>query len=767
MSTHHLGVVAASGLAGLLLLGCGGDGGTGPPATPPPTPPPPPVPASISVWPDRHSFTALGDSLDLRAEVRSPIGGTLPNETVTWVGGDRNVAIVRSTGTQTGRVISLGTGQTYVGAAAGGVTASISVTVTQRPASLALEGDDLLALRPGASVRVSGHVRDRNGYGVPGVRADFRVEEGGGTVDPSSATTDADGQSVVSWTLGTSSTQALSMTADTLSTRFAAPLCSPLPLGAQLRLGEPRVLDPADSACGVSVSAPEEGTYYRATLVSFVDGGAPDDVTLTVGGGDASAGARRVVAAPPADVLALSDPMDPHGGAYDRNREVFSWMARPDGPRPLPDLGGRLSGRREDPPQTREFRWGQPGTLEDNCRVGRSFTGVLLAHNDDIAIYADDTLSPPIAGGEAQVVADIYEAYGAPTIRAYFPGTGDVDGDGRVLVLVQDMTPLGFVWAGNLLSTEDCPASNQAELIYVDEDAVRPGAGLIANATRTVVHEAKHVSSHHQHIRRAEVLGRHQMDIRHPAWIEEGTAEIAAEVAARLGWEAIGGPPPGAMVTSYEIRGADGTALHMWTPEVRGIRDILEAYGVVIAMQPNSITEGNPYGAGWGFFRFLGDWIGGAGRSRLGDAGLFARLNDATTQVGMDGLLEVTGRTFEELMIGYAQAVSLAGTGAPDVAGVPRFSTYDMTGLGGAPFLPYVLTSSRFPYPVTTVGWGTSVPLWRPMAEPLTISGPIGPNGFRVHDFRAENAGDETFIRVDGPEHVRLIITRLPDQKGR
>lgn len=711
-------------------------------------------------------FTALGDSLDLVAEVRDQNGHSMPDETVTWYDLDGSVAVIRATGTQTGRATATGVGHAEMAAAVGDLAVTFDVSVRQSLASLELGRDDTRLLLPGTPARVAGQVRDRNGHGIPGVPVVFRVEEGGGSVDPDSATTNAHGRSVTSWTPGTSGTQTLSMTADTLSARLSDVLCSPLVLGAQIPVGELRVVSHVDGACGVSVEASEPGTYFRATLVSLAVGGTPDDVALSVVADGASAGGPPVLVAPVAGITAPNDRTDLHAAARERDRRILSRIGRPGGPRPLPDLGGSLAGRREDPPRTRTFTWGRAGTVGDNCTVSRTYTGVLLAHNDHIAIYSDDSLSSPISAVDAQVVADHFETFGVPTIQQYFGGVGDVDGDGRVLVSVEDIGGTwGLVWAGNLFSREDCPASNAAELIYIDQQLVR--TRVLANAPRTVIHEAKHVSSHHQLVRRAQAGGTHLLDTRHPTWVEEGTAEIAAEIAGRLGWESTGGPPPGAMVTASDVRGPQGHALHMWTPEVIAVKDVLEAYGVVIATQPNSITEGDPYGAGWGFFRFLGDWIGGAGRSRLGDAAMFARLNDAATPLGLDGILQVTGRTFEELVIEYAQAVSLAGTGAPDVAGVPSFSTYDMTGLNGRPFVPYVLTSSRFPYPVTTVGWGHGAPLWRSLAEPTTIAGRIGPNGFRVHDFRAERTGDKAVFRVTGPEHVRLIVTRLPDQMGR
>ena len=632
------------------------------------------------------------------------------------------------------------------------------------PATVTVGGDDLRDAVPGSTVRVTATVQDRNGQPVTGFPVVFRVEEGGGSVDPESAVTGAEGRAGTRWTLGTSGAQLLSAVAGQASARAAATLCTPLLLDPGLRLGEPRVLEGSEVDCGVLLEAAHAGTYYRLTLVgTSAEPGRADGVELSVEGSGPSAGTHRVAVTGWPGMSAVHAEADPHPGRRERDRQVLSWIARPDGPEPLPDLRGRAPGGAPEPPGTRAFTWGRPGSISDNCTVDRSSTGVLLAHNDHIAIYADEALSPPILARDGQVLADNFENFGQPTIQAYFGGVGDVDEDGRILAFIEDLSALGvqaFVWIGDLLAREDCPASNEAELMRIDEGWVRPNA--LFETAGTVVHEAKHISSHHQLVRRARAGGRDHFAVEHPYWVEEGTAEIAREVSARLGLESMGGPPPGTLVRDIELYDA---RLLQGTPEADGVWLVLDNYGRVILSQPHSLTLSDPYGAGWGFFRFLGDWYGGAGGSRLGDATMFARLNDAAVPLGLEGIREVTGRTFDEVMIEYAQAVSVTGTGSPEVAGVPRFSTYDMTGMNGFGFT-HLLRNGRFPYPVTTTGTGPEAPIWLPLAESTLIEGEIGRDGgFRIHDFRAERAGDRATVRVSAPEHVRLIVTRLPDQR--
>ena len=723
-------------------------------------PPPPPTPAAVAVTPESATLVALDETLDLTAVVTDQYGDAMPTASVIWIGDDAGVVTFRNIAGQSALISATAPGTTRITVRSGEVTGTATVTVAQVPASVEVEQDDVRALPPGASVRISAAVQDGNGHPISGAQAVFRVEEGGGTVDPGLVVADAEGRAETTWTLGASGGQALSVVVDEASARFSVDLCGVIAL--DLRLGEPRVVSDSET-CSVSVEAPEAGAYYRFTLVgTLVDRGPVFPVQLSVMRTDgASFDARRVYAAAAGRSPAPGTTADPHPGRYERDRRVLSWIARPDGPRALPDLRGTAGLRQVEPPETRVFTRGSAGTIQDNCTVNESVTGVRLAYNDHIAIYADDALPQlPVEG--AGVAADYYENFGAPVIREYFGGVGDVDGDGRILALIQEV-PSSMVWMGDLLSRDDCPASNQAELMRIIYSYT---VGEFFHLPGIIVHEAKHISSHHQLVKRAKDRGQSHFAVINPGWVEEGTAEIAREVSARLGWESIGGPPPGAMVRGSDLRRPNGTAQDMWMPEARGVKAVLENYGQVVASQPNSLTGHDPYGAGWGFFRFLGDWIGGAGGSRLGDAPMFARLNDAAVSEGLDGIREVTGHSFAELMVAYAQAVSLAGTGSPEVAGVPRFSTYDMTGMNQAPF-SRLLGTGRFPYPVTITGQGQRAPLWLPLTEPTTITGSMGPNGFRIHDFRAERAGDRTTIWIAAPEHVRLVVTRIPDQMGR
>jgi hypothetical protein len=64
---------------------------------------------------------------------------------------------------------------------------------------------------------------DSRGLGVPGVRVEWRVASGGGTVTAVNANTDADGRSTANWTLGTpTGTQTVTAAVGIISTIFTA-----------------------------------------------------------------------------------------------------------------------------------------------------------------------------------------------------------------------------------------------------------------------------------------------------------------------------------------------------------------------------------------------------------------------------------------------------------------------------------------------------------------------------------------------------------------
>lgn len=163
-------IVAASLLAAILTSGCG-EGGTEP------TPADPPRPTTVTITPDNVTFTTLGDTALLAAEVRDQHGQVI-NVAARWSTRNSAIAQVYSPG----RVRAVGKGMTTVVAAAGGGSDSAAITVDAP--SFTVSGTVSDRRRPG--MVLPGIVMRLDDWGRKfartGADGRYRFEDVGGTV---------------------------------------------------------------------------------------------------------------------------------------------------------------------------------------------------------------------------------------------------------------------------------------------------------------------------------------------------------------------------------------------------------------------------------------------------------------------------------------------------------------------------------------------------------------------------------------------------------
>ena len=539
-----------------------------------------------------------------------------------------------------------------------------------------------------------------------------------------------------------------------------------------LDVGEVRVETPAaPGACGFSVRAESAGSYYRVALVGTDAGFEPaGPVRFRVRGHrpENAAAARSATPRAPAGPDVRLRPSGGAGGAREEDphlrlrREearLLADLAREGRLRALPDLRPPArSAPPGPPPESWEFRLGSPGTVADHCTVATRTATVLQGYNDHLAIYAEPTADPPLPAAGIEILLRHYDLYGAEVIEGW-GGVADVDGNGRIIVYLDAEMPgqiAGLVWVGDMLPASVCAASNEAEVVRLDRSGIEHFARIFAS---TLVHEAQHLSSVYKRlVNTLEDPFAHEAQ--HPPWIEEGRAVMASEAASRLAWAELGGPASHEQVTAAHLERISEAQVG-----VAGILEALSRIKYVLREDANSLTGfPDPYGSGWHFHRFLGDWYGGAGRGRLGDAAFVRRLVATETPPGVAGIEEVTDRSFAELMLEYATAISLAGTGAPRLPGVPRFSTYDFTGLEGERRgLCCWDEPGRYPWPVTTTGEGPGATLWIPLGASRAIEGEITATGVQVYDLRASGGGEGAVLEIAAPDHVGIVVARVPD----
>jgi hypothetical protein len=433
--------------------------------------------------------------------------------------------------------------------------------------------------------------------------------------------------------------------------------------------------------------------------------------------------------------------------------------------RPLPDRGRTelLAASPERAASPDKMTFTHPKDYS-KCDLGSTVRALKIAENDLMVIYQDSTqhASTPVSGTHAEWMLDYYQRYGKPVIDQYFDGVSDINGDGKVVVLVtpevqEQENVAAFVWTGDFYpkAAQDgwpgCLASNQMELVRFNLSTIQGMSSNNYQALSTLVHEVKHVSSLYKGLIRGDALGGF-----HPLWVEEGRAEIAGEMSSRLAWEATGGPAVNEMAEAGHVVGSS------FTRENYGVIRRMARTVQYLSSQPNGVVvtpsgahhAHSVYGSGWHFHRWLGDAYG-TSSVRLGDSGIFRSLNDSLTLAGVPGIRAVTGgKAWVDLMEEYAVAIMRNGTPAP--LGPRSFTTYNFPSMNKT-FNYTGKPSGDYPWPVNVFGSNTSAPFGS-----STNTGLVGPSGIRVFDLTSAGAGLGVEVKVDASRSpVRVVVLRV------
>ncbi len=178
MSRQRHFIVLTAAMATVAWAAACGDGATEPPAPPPD----PPRPTTVTVTPATAGLTALGETVQLRAEVRDQNGQAMAGASLSWASSNTAVATVSAAGL----VTAAGKGTATITATAGGVSGTAGVTVEQivRAVAVAPAADTLVA---GDTLRLTAEATDANGHAVGG--AEFAWASG----DTAVAVVDATG----------------------------------------------------------------------------------------------------------------------------------------------------------------------------------------------------------------------------------------------------------------------------------------------------------------------------------------------------------------------------------------------------------------------------------------------------------------------------------------------------------------------------------------------------------------------------------------------
>jgi hypothetical protein len=549
------------------------------------------------------------------------------------------------------------------------------------------------------------------------------------------------------------------------------PVCE---LEARLQPGEALITDPtlSEPGCGLMLPSGAAGSRYRVALVRPDSAGpeATSTVTLVVEGVGVTGAPISVSEGPlPTAATAASaellETVAETRGFHEAVRRSEEDLVRQIGTRGLllDRQGARLPEGLAAAPAAPRVSF-DPATSCSSPRVPR--TALLRGENDLMAIYQDsaDIAFLPVRSEHVERMLAYFATYGKDIVETYFGRLPDVDGNGRVIVVITSFpfsadAVVAYVWAGNYYARATCPASDEMEVIYLNPARVRSMDRGEFVALGVLSHESQHLVSLFNRLARTRRTNS-QTFLSHPVWIEEGRAELADEVTSRRAWSLMpGGPARTARVDGAQLE----QGLRNNRAEAFGV--VLEGYRTIwyLSSQPNGLAvtpNGAPVDAdirngGWHFHRWLADAYGRASSSAGADAALFRELTDSLTASGGDGLRGVLGRSFDTLFEEFIAGVMLHGASASTSVGA--FSTYDFVSL------TTVLGTTRpgaYPWPVTTSVSGSATSTTRSF-ESARYAGSIGPTGVRIHDFTSNGTGTGARLTVESTTPLRLVIVRL------
>jgi hypothetical protein len=154
--------------------------------------------ASISLSPNTASLSFIGATATLTVKILDQNGDPFAGS-VIWSSDDPLIFSVTNTGT----VTAVSNGSATVRAVLGSLSATATVTVQQVAASVAIVSGSEQVAFAGETLAdpVVVLVKDQGGAAVAGAPVTFTAD-GGGSANPGSVTSDANGEASTSWTLG-------------------------------------------------------------------------------------------------------------------------------------------------------------------------------------------------------------------------------------------------------------------------------------------------------------------------------------------------------------------------------------------------------------------------------------------------------------------------------------------------------------------------------------------------------------------------------------
>lgn len=353
-------------------------------------------------------------------------------------------------------------------------------------------------------------------------------------------------------------------------------------------------------------------------------------------------------------------------------------------------------------------------------------------------IIAQDTAAPGGGFDQATIdqLASEFEDFDYPTDVEYFGQPADLDGNGRIIILltprVNALTPRGstVVEGGFFLpldlvaksaqgaglkgpNGEICPASNVGEVLYMP---VPDPGGVYSDPNRTdqilrsdrntMPHELQHLISAEQRL----VIGGGDFNSVEEVWLGEGLSHIAEEVVGLremqrssgqdIKWDGILGDQHMLdLFNTFELDNFARLEFYMLQPD--------EAPALATT-DPGGIRSLQMRGFAWALLRWLADRVG-----PTGEAAFFRDLarGGSDQARGVANIEQATGRSWNDILAQFSVSLALDDQAPSGADPAYQLTTWDLPsifqGLHDNP-----TSGSRFPlaYPlaVTSLGFETA-----------------------------------------------------------
>lgn len=341
-------------------------------------------------------------------------------------------------------------------------------------------------------------------------------------------------------------------------------------------------------------------------------------------------------------------------------------------------------------------------------------TAVVRAAGPGVAVVQDTAAPAGLTPEDFALIRDEFEELVLPTDTAYFGPPADIDGNGRVLLLltprVNDLTPPGsesrvggFFLPLDLAdsgaggggvppeSGATCPASNEGELLYLasaDPDGSfgppLDRTGALRNARSIGSHELQHLLSAEQRL----VAGDGGFADLEEVWLAEGLAHLAEEV---VGLGALG-MEPGSNLDFGDFDGSRERLEAFNTFHLQNfgrLQLFLSAPTLTPALasaDPGGTASLRMRGFAWLFSRWLADHAGNGPAG--GERALVRRLSSGGSGhlTGVENVEGATGSEWRDLLLDFATVPPLEGREAPtgslvDPTGRSQLATWNLPAL--------------------------------------------------------------------------------------